>query len=315
MSVPGCPVPLPRIDLSALRSPVILEGDARMGYRDPAACYHDGIFHLYFSVPEIAEDGLVYSRVGWSKSRDLLDWTAPVLFTPRDRALNFSSPGCVVQDGDEFVLCLQTYPTPKASDKYADESARIWTMRSADLEHWGPPRLLRVKGPEVAVADMGRMIDAFLLRDREDPGRWWCFFKQNGVSRSWSRDLENWTFAGSRQAGENACVIVDGGEYVLFSSPDSGIQVSRSPDLEQWRDDGLLTLGRDAWPWAQGRLSAGFVLDLRQDPRVGKAIMFFHGSRFPEEDARGGWANWVNIGIAWSDDLRTWDWPGKKTAP
>lgn len=32
----------------------------------------------------------------------------------------------------------------------------------------------------------------------------------------------------------------------------------------------------------KGRLSAGFVLDLRKEPRVGKALVFFHGSRWPE---------------------------------
>jgi len=58
-------------------------------------------------------------------------------------------------------------------------------------------------------------------------------------------------------------------------------------------------------------LSAGFVLDLRDDPRVGKALMFFHGSRWPERDLRGGWASYVSIGIAWSDDLVHWEWPGR----
>jgi hypothetical protein len=39
--------------------------------------------------------------------------------------------------------------------------------------------------------------------------------------------------------------------------------------------------------------------------------MFFHGSRYPEEDPRGGWGSLVSIGLAWSDDLIHWDWPGK----
>lgn len=37
--------------------------------------------------------------------------------------------------------------------------------------------------------------------------------------------------------------------------------------------------------------------------------MFFHGSAFPEEDARGGFDNFASVGIAWSEDLSVWEWP------
>ncbi len=305
-------VGMTRIDLAAMTTPILLEGNERLAYRDPAVYLHDGVFHLFCSVTTIEADGLVYGRVGKCTSSDLMNWTEVRCFTPLDRKLNYSSPGNIVREGAEFVLCLQTYPTPLPTDKYANDTARIWIMRSRDLEHWGPPRLLRVKGPSVPDDKMGRMIDAYLLKDRMDPGKWWCFYKQNGVSLSWSYDLEVWTYAGSQPAGENACVIVDQEEYVLFSSPETGILVSRSKDLVTWRDIGLVALGGTGWAWAQGRLTAGFVLDLRQDPRVGMALMFFHGSRYHEKDPRGGWANWVNIGIAWSDDLSDWDWPGKQ---
>ena len=92
---------------------------------------------------------------------------------------------------------------------------------------------------------------------------------------SWSRDLNTWTFAGHISAAENPCVIVDRNEYVLFDSPKGGIGVRRSPDLRNWREVALLTLGQQDWPWAQGRLTAGFVLDLRDLLAVGKAILFF----------------------------------------
>ena len=61
-------------------------------------------------------------------------------------------------------------------------------------------------------------------------------------------------------------------------------------------------------------LTAGFVLDLRKDPRVGKAILFFRGSDFPERDPRGGFDNVASLGPAWSDDLTEWSWPGKASA-
>jgi len=300
------------MNLAAMKSPILLAGDATTACRDPAAIYYDGTFYLYVTIGKIEPDKSIYWYTAWTKSRDLVHWTDPKIFTPRDRTKNFASPGCVVRDGEDWVLCLQTYPTP-AGRGYGDQTSRIWTLRSRDLENWGPPELLRVKGPDTPVEKMGRMIDAFLFRDKDDAGKWWCFYKQNGVSRSWSRDLKRWTFAGSSAAGENACVIVDHDEYVLFHSPGNGIGVKRSKDLTTWRDHGLLTLGQKQWPWAQGRLTAGFVLDLREDPQVGKALMFFHGSRYPEGDPRGGWASYVSLGIAWSEDLVHWEWAGKAT--
>ncbi len=297
-----------RLALSAIHSPIIFRGDATTAFRDPAAIYHEGWFRLFFTVVKIEDDGKPYARTAWSKSRDLISWSEPVPFTPRDPNRNFCSPGNIIRYGDEWVLCLCTYPRPNG-EKYGNADARIWTRRSKDLETWSEPELLRVKGPDVPREKMGRMIDPFLLADADEPGKWWCFFKQNGVSRSWSRDLKNWTFAGQTPAGENTCVIRDGDEYVLFHSPANGIGVKRSKDLKQWRDEGLLALGQKSWPWAQGRLTAGFVLDLRKDPTAGKALMFFHGSDFPEEDRRGGFDNFASIGLAWSDDLKNWSWP------
>lgn len=295
--------------LSKLNSPILFEGDANSSYRDPTVFYHGGHFYLYATTGTTETDGRIYWRTFWSKSSDLVAWTPPRCFTPKDLTKNFASPGNVIRHGDEFVLCLQTYPTPLPEDKFGDHRSRIWTMRSRDLENWGPPELLRVKGPDVPVADMGRMIDPYLIEDKDEPGKWWCFYKQNGASCSWSRDLKTWTYEGHTAAGENVCLIREGDEYVMFHSPNNGIGVKRSSDLREWRDESLLTLGQEDWPWARGRLSAGFVLDLRQDPSVGRALLFFHGSRWPEDDPRGGWATWVSLGIAWSDDLRHWQWP------
>lgn len=297
------------VSLFAVPSPILFRGDATTAYRDPAAIYHDGWFRLFFTLVKIEPDGRPFSYVAWSKSRDLVSWTAPKVFTPRDRGLNCGSPGNIARHGDRWVLCLQTYPRPDG-EMYGNRDSRIWTMRSEDLETWGALELLRVKGPDVARESMGRMIDPFLLEDRVEPGKWWCFYKQDGVSMSWSRDLRNWTHAGRTSAGENACVIIDGEDYVLFHSPPNGIGVKRSKDLRDWRDEGLLLLGQGNWPWAKGRLTAGFVLDLRREPKFRKALMFFHGSDFPETDPRGGFDNYASIGLAWSEDLKHWAWPG-----
>jgi hypothetical protein len=294
------------IDWGALRSPVLFAGDSVTAYRDPAAVYHKGTFKLFFTLVQAGDDGQPWMYCAVSHSHNLRDWSAPRILTPRDRNLNFSSPGGVVRFGREWILCLQTYPRPNG-EKYGNSTARLWIMRSRDLETWSAPELLRVKGPDVPVESMGRMIDPFLFRDREDPGKWWCFYKQNGISMSWSRDLKTWTFAGRVDAGENACVLTNGLEYVLFHSPRNGVGMKRSGDLVHWRDEGLLTLGQDRWPWAQGRLTAGFVLDLHKERRVGKYLIFFHGSG--PEDERTMFDRFASIGLAWSDDLRSWHWP------
>ena len=303
---------LPMI-LQALSSPLLLSGDETTAYRDPAAVYHKGWFHLFYTLVKTGSDGIPYSYVAWSKSKELTKWTEPKIITEKSRNLDYGSPGDIVRLGDQWILCLQTYPRPHG-EKFGNADARIWTMRSTDLEHWEAPALLRVGGPETSERKMGRTIDPFLLKDKDRRGVWWCFYKKSGIELSRSTDLDTWTPVGSVSTGENPCVIVDGAEYVLFYSPPNGIGVKRSPDLRAWRDEGVLTLGQRNWPWASGRLTAGFVLDLRHVPEFGRALMFFHGSRYPEDDARGGFDNFASLGIAWSSDLRNWSWPASEDA-
>ena len=308
--VSECPVTSNHYLLNRLGSPVVLRGDERTAYRDPAAIYSAGWFYLYFTLTKIEATGQVFEYVAWSKSSDLSHWTMPKLITPQDRNLNYSSPGNVIRFEDEWVMCLQTYPRPN-QEKYANQQARVWIMRSKDLEHWTTPELLRVKGPKVPFEKMGRMIDPFLVEDKDHPGKWWCFFKQDGVGRAWSRDLKGWTYVGSINAGENVCVIVVDGNYLMFHSPENGIEVDQSSDLQNWQELRILTFGQKDWMWASGRVTAGFVLDARQVPGVGEYLMFFHGSKYSEDDARGGFDNFSSIGIAWSSNLKEWDWPGK----
>jgi len=294
--------------LDALPSPMLFKGDEKVGYRDPLLLWHDGTFHMFFTVGE-REPGAVYLYLAKSTSRDLRHWTPVRKLTPRDLKLNFVSPGSVVRFGGEWVLCASTYPQPNG-ELYGNATARLFLMRSKDLERWSEPELMRVKGPDVPVEKMGRMIDAYLMPDKDEPGKWWCFYKQNGVSMSWSRDLRTWTFAGSAKAGENVCVLVRNGEYLMFHSPHNGVGVLKSSDLKNWTPAGLLiTLGQRDWPWARGRLSAGYVADLRRVARVGEYVMVFHGTGPEPEPVK--FLTHGCIGIAWSDDLKSWDWPGK----
>lgn len=294
--------------LSELDDPRIFKGDDTTAYRDPAAIYANGTFHLYFTLVRIESDS-VFSYVAQSSSKDLKHWSEPQIITPRDQSLNFSSPGNVVRDGDEWVLCLQTYPRPghviSQGVRYGNETSRIYTMRSKDLEHWKEPELIRVKG-DIPAEDMGRMIDPYLIRK---DGTWWCFYKQNGVSMSTSEDLEHWTFQGSANAGENVCILRrDDGSYVMFHSPANGIGIKTSDDLNSWSDDiAILTFGQDGWPWARGRLTAGAVIDCREVDGVGQYLMFFHGSG-PLSETEGDFDRNSSIAMAWSGDLIDWTW-------
>jgi hypothetical protein len=263
---------------------------------------------------EIELDGRIYSYVASSKSTDLVNWTSPRKLTVKDQNLDFSSPGNVIRFQDEWLLCLQTYPRPDYTvdqmPRYANSSARLFIMRSKDLENWSEPELLKVKGPDVPVAEMGRMIDPYLLQDKEEPGKYWCFYKQNGVSMSFTHDFKNWTYFGHTESGENTCMLVENNQYVLFHSPPNGIRIKKSDDLKTWIDWGeLITLGQADWIWAKGRITAGAMLKLSGNKQA-KYLIFFHGSG-PLTETQGDFDKNASIGIAWSNALKTWDWPGK----
>lgn len=303
------------INLQKLDSPVLLQGDETTAYRDPAILHHDNVFYLFATLIEIEADGRIYAYTVQSTSVDLLQWSAPKKLTPKDQALNYSSPGNVIRFNDEWILCLQTYPRPgytiEQIPRYGDETSRLFVMRSADLITWSAPELLKVKGPEVAVGAMERMIDPYLLEDKDKAGLWWCFYKQNGVSMSSSEDLETWRYHGHTPSGENVCVLVEDDEYILFHSPRNGIGIKRSVDLKHWVDWGdLITLGQGSWPWARGRITAGAVVNLKHLPGVGKYLMLFHGSG--PHDEQVNFDNNASIGLAWSDDLINWSWPGER---
>lgn len=305
------------IDFGKMRSPILLKGNEKTAYRDPTATYHQGTFYLFGTKCSIEENNDEFLYTFQSTSVDLQHWTEPKMITPRDQHLNYSSPGNIIRYGDQWILCLQTYPRPGAKWQsngklvFCNEHARLFIMRSSDLVQWSEPELLRVLGPDVPREKMGRMIDPYIIEDRNVPGQYWCFFKQNGqINYSYSRDLVNWTYQSKTAIGENPCVIPYKNGYRLFYSPDNGIACKDSEDLIHWKDVGTkIVLGQKNWLWTQGRLTAGFVLDLKNEPTVGKYLMFFHGSLGPKSGEN--WTNFTincNIGLAWSDDLETWSW-------
>jgi hypothetical protein len=312
------------IDWSAIPRPDFLQGDRRVAYRDPAGHYHNGVFRVFHSRVNRETPDRYDWRVAVTESRNLVDWTEPRVITPPGSADEYASPGNVIRYNGNWLLCLQVY---SLNHEPSGRSPRIATMASDDLIHWRSPEIMLVRGPDVPVAEMERMIDAYLFQDKDDDRKWWCFYKDKGhpdrpgiapdgrtrplrgvVGMAYTYDLRTWRYHGFFQAWENVCVLVDGGEYVLLHSPRNGIGVKRSQDLAHWQPGGVWTLGQADWPWAQGRLSAPHVLDLRDRPEVGKYVMFFHGSTrtgVAENEPHGE----SSLGLAWSDDLTHWSWP------
>ena len=67
----------------------------------------------------------------------------------------------------------------------------VATSTSVNLKDWTEPRILTERdqnldysSPGNVIRFGGRMIDPYLIEDKDEPGKWWCFYKQNGVSNS-----------------------------------------------------------------------------------------------------------------------------------
>ena len=279
---------------------ILFEGNDRTAYRDPACFHKDGTYYLFFTVSE-KENGYMYNQIAMSCSQDLTCWSEPRMLTPKDRNLNFCSPGNVVEHNGEYVLCFTSYPMPLPYEEQyiADETARLFIMRTRDFIHFSEPELLRAKG-DIPCEDMGRMIDPFIL---PIDGRYYLFFKQNGVSLSHSDDLAHWQFDGHAEAGENACVIPYQNQYLLIHSPENGIAFSVSSDLHNWTECGLTTLNQENWPWANERLTAGFAMAAPSGAAY-RYLLFFHGSRKVYPETHGN----ATLALAFTDDFKSFAW-------
>ncbi len=302
--------------LSRLHSPVLFAGNDTTAYRDPAILYHNKMFFLFFTYIRTQEDSKVYSYVALSMSKDLQNWSPVKILTAKNQSLDYSSPGNIIRYKNEWILCLQTYPRPDYTaaqmPRFGNGNARLYLMRSKDLKTWSLPELLKVKGADTSFKKMGRMIDPYLLQDKMNKNKWWCFYKQNGVSMSFTYDFKNWRFAGYIQSGENVCVLMENNSYILFHSPKNGIAIKRFSDLLHWKDWGkLITLGQKEWQWARGRITAGVVIHPDKRLTDKKYLMFFHGSGTLTEE-EGDFDKNASIGIAWSNDLLHWNWPKNK---
>lgn len=289
----------------ALRNP-FYDGEPALSARDPAVCYHDGLYRCYHSAVETLQ-GRIHLFLDEITSPDLQAWSAPrrLLSSP----LNFSSPGNVLRVGDRFVLCLQSYPIAEG-EQFGGSESRLWTMESRDLFEFSPPTVMAPEGSTARWAKGPRQIDPYLV---ERDGVYYVLYKANGcLGLLRSEDLRHFTEASPDRpilspedtpdgaTVENPCVIWEGGRYLLFFAPcreGRGIGVAESSDLLRWRK--VRYLDFPALPWALGGPTAPMVLDDRA--RTGKWLMFFHGDRaYPHGAA---------LGLAVSDDLERWTAP------
>tara|TARA_B100001013_G_C24250643_1_gene300877 strand:- start:45 stop:416 length:372 start_codon:yes stop_codon:yes gene_type:complete len=117
-----------QIDWSKIPNPDFLQGNSHIAHRDPAGHYCNGIFRVFHTRVQKGLNGIYYSFVALTESRDLINWTEPRILTQKDNRLNYSSPGNVIRYGDQWILCVQTYPTIK--EQYiGDKTARIYLMQ------------------------------------------------------------------------------------------------------------------------------------------------------------------------------------------
>ena len=292
------------IDVKKIKSPLIFKGDEKTAYRDPAIVHDGSIFHIFFTLVKTEGDG-VYMYIAKSESRDLIEFTPPKILTEKDKSKNYSSPGNIIKHDGKWTIVFQSY-CRENGEKYGNGNCRIFAMESRDLINFSEPEMLYLKG-DTAPENMGRMIDPYLIEDKDEKGKWWCFYKQNGASMSYSRDLTNWTYFGNTNSGENVCVVVKNGEYVMYHSPENGIGRMKSKDLISWtREDNLITLGQRGWDWAKGRITAGVFMDITDLQGEPLYLLLFHGSGPENEETM--FDNYASLGIAYSYDGEKWLW-------
>lgn len=277
---------------------IIFKGNDKYAYRDPACYLHNGTYYLFFTISE-KDDGYMYNYVAMSQSGDLREWSQPRILTPKNRELNYCSPGNVIKHGEEYVLCFCSYPliVPFSERSSADDNARLFIMKTKDFQQFSDPELLNPKG-DVSKKELGRMIDPFIIK-KDDI--YHLFFKQNGISYAQSPDLVNWEYCGKRDGGENACVIEYDNEFLLVHSPKNGICFAKSNDLINWEEYHFTTLEQEQWDWAQGRVTAGFAMQPQPEFPYRYAL-FFHGSENVYPETHGN----ATLAVAFTNDFKTY---------
>ncbi|MFW5882646.1 MAG: hypothetical protein ACOCVS_03335 [Planctomycetota bacterium] len=298
-----------------LTNPVIRPRRGQTGVRDPALYCHDGVVHCFYTATWWDGDHLV-STIEQRRSIDLQHWSDPAVIGPP----TLCSPGNVlavdVPGRKRFQLVCQHYPMTLPIDGRSvyRHDCRLWILESDDLVHWSDPRIVVAAGSTAPWSSSPRQIDPCII---DHDGRFWMLYKEEGgdgpenFGLLVSDDLVCWQEAAldgpvigphNMPEGlgvENPMILRDGEEFVCFFAPCHDahkVGVGRSRDLLGWYDLELLDLPQR--PWLHRGHNAPCVIDMR--PWIGKWLMAFHSCGVAV--VMGG-----RIGLAWSDDLRTWE--------
>jgi len=280
-----------------------------VGVRDAAILWHEGVLHCFYTA-SFQGEGTIISQIEHIQSRDLRNWErCPDVVT--DPPV-FWSVGNVIRANNEWVLCMQDYRIP-IGEKWAGDDARLWLTRSADLMTWGDPVSMNPVGAQVQWRPTQRQIDPYIV---EHEGRYYCFYKGGGLGLLVSEDLITWKEASPERpvfsaqdtpdgsGMENACVVRDGDEFVLFFAPNRvqrGVGTARSKDLFHWYDTRYFDLPKRPWMIGHQVANAAMVVDARQD--LGAWLMVFH-SDDDEVTPHSG-----VLALAWSENLVDWHCP------
>jgi predicted GH43/DUF377 family glycosyl hydrolase len=272
-------------------------------------CYHEGNFHLYFTVVKgVFEDRQAWF-IGHVKTQDFILFDEMTCISPE----GYGSPGNVFLHEGQFVICYQSYPR-KSLDKAPGDECRLFFSYSDDLERWGDPEIVSVEGCRSNWGVKGswqrRQIDPYVLREGDT---YYLFYKGGYHMGLWaSEDLRTWrdltpdkpllkTGPESWSHGvENPCVIkVDERFYMFYDSTgryegrkEYLLHYITSPDLANWDAGHTLPLPRT--------VGAPFIIDLRET--FGVFIIAFHcGTDRTDADRYLS-----GLGIGWSEDFRKW---------
>ena len=277
--------------------------------RDPAIYYHEGEFHLYFTLVK----GLYEDRQAWFighvKTQDFILFDELSCISPE----GYASPGNVFLHEGRFVICYQSYPR-KSLDKKPGDECRLFLSYSDDLEQWGDPEIVSEEGCRSNWGLRGswqcRQIDPCVLREGDT---YYLFYKGGLHMGLWaSEDLRTWRDLTPDKpllergpeswshGVENPCVIkVDKRFYLLYDSTgkydgtkQNLFHYITSPDLAVWGVGHTLGLPRSA--------GAPFFIDLRD--ALGVFIVAFHYGT----DRAGSDRYLSSLGIGWSEDFSLW---------
>lgn len=197
-----------RKSMDLKKTPLILKQTEKLGFRDPAACYHKGTICLYFTMVHQEKRGQYFS-IGMCKSTDLIHWNEPVELTGKELKEECFGPGNLFFHAGIWYLCMQIRcrENGERADGKSGRRGRICIMRTGGLEHFEEPVPLEITGEDVSAEEMADRSDPYLFRNKDDPEIIWYLYRMNNerlLARS--EDLKKWTCVGSVPYEENACV-------------------------------------------------------------------------------------------------------------